>query len=76
MAKRRARAASASADVTRVRTTMRPWEEVEVDAAELRDLERQGLIHTGEAPASPATTDDGDEGDLDGDAGTIEGGAS
>ncbi len=29
-----------------VRLTIRPWETVDVDAVELRDLQRQGLIYT------------------------------
>ena len=29
----------------KIRTTMRPWEEVEVSDAEAVDLERQGLVH-------------------------------
>jgi hypothetical protein len=32
---------------TKIRTTMRPDEEIEVDAAELLDLQRQGLVHEG-----------------------------
>jgi hypothetical protein len=32
---------------TKIRTTMQPDVEIEVDEAERLDLERQGLLHTG-----------------------------
>lgn len=35
-----------------VRTTMRPWEEIEVSDADYLDMSRQGLIHTPPAPAA------------------------
>lgn len=35
-----------------IRTTMRPWEEIEVSDADYLDMQRQGLIHT-PAPAPP-----------------------
>lgn len=34
------------ADTTKVRTTIKPGTVIEVDSAELLDLERQGLIHS------------------------------
>lgn len=37
----------ASEGKTKVRTTMRPDEDIEVDERERVDLERQGLLHTG-----------------------------
>jgi len=38
----------------KIRTTMRPWLEVEVSDAEAVDLERQGLVHHQTPTSSPA----------------------
>lgn len=38
-----------------VRTTKRPWEEIEVDDAEYLDLLRDGLIVQEETPKAPAS---------------------
>lgn len=53
MAKRKAKGAP-SAGLTTVRTTFNPSVELEIDAAELLDLTRQGLVYHGTASAAPA----------------------
>ncbi len=44
--------------LTPVRTTFNPHEVIRVGAAELLDLERQGLIYSGDDPELPEPADD------------------
>ncbi|MBA5222220.1 hypothetical protein [Streptomyces griseoaurantiacus] len=41
----------------KVRTKMRPWEELDVDEAEYTDLKRQGLLLDEPKKTEPAKTD-------------------
>lgn len=63
MAKRKA--AASGPKLHKVRTTLEPGKVIEVGEAELTDLERQGLIFDGKAPAEPEAPEGADDDDLD-----------